>query len=121
MESLEGAASEHINHRYNNCANRAYYAAFQATVHALETAGFTYTGRLTTWSHDAAQATFVQELITRRKVYAASLRDTLSRTGTLRDSADYGRDVVSETQATRALGRAREFVQAVIDQRGTLA
>ena len=31
-ESLAGAASEFVNRRYNNCANRAYYACFQSAV-----------------------------------------------------------------------------------------
>jgi uncharacterized protein (UPF0332 family) len=38
-ECLAGAASELVNQRYNNCANRSYYAAFQAAVSALIQAG----------------------------------------------------------------------------------
>jgi len=34
LESLEGAESELANRRYNNCANRCYYASFQAAVAA---------------------------------------------------------------------------------------
>ena len=34
-ESLAGAVSEYVNGRYNNCANRACYACFQAAVAAL--------------------------------------------------------------------------------------
>lgn len=34
-ESLAGAESEFSNERYNNCANRAYYAVFQAAIVAL--------------------------------------------------------------------------------------
>ena len=33
-ESLEGATSELVNGRYNNAANRAYYACFQAAIAA---------------------------------------------------------------------------------------
>lgn len=40
VESVEGAATEYLSHRYNNCANRAYYACFGAAVHALERARF---------------------------------------------------------------------------------
>ncbi len=38
-ESLAGADSERGNHRYNNCANRAYYACFQAAITMLLDAG----------------------------------------------------------------------------------
>jgi hypothetical protein len=34
-ESLAGAESEFVNRRYNNSANRSYYAVFQAAIHAL--------------------------------------------------------------------------------------
>ena len=34
-ESLAGAESEYANGRFNNCANRAYYACFLAAVAAL--------------------------------------------------------------------------------------
>jgi len=33
-ESLAGAESEFVNGRYNNCANRCYYASFQAAIAA---------------------------------------------------------------------------------------
>jgi hypothetical protein len=35
-EALAGAESEFVNGRYNNCANRCYYASFQAAIHALQ-------------------------------------------------------------------------------------
>lgn len=38
-ESLAGARSELANGRNINCANRAYYACYQAAVHALMEAG----------------------------------------------------------------------------------
>ena len=52
-ESLAGAESEYVNRRYNNCANRSYYACFQAAVHALAAAGIRSSGALPTWSHDS--------------------------------------------------------------------
>ena len=39
VESLIGAESEFSNRRYNNTANRAYYACFQAAIAALQRAG----------------------------------------------------------------------------------
>ena len=38
-ESLAGAESEYANDRYDNCANRCYYACFQAAIAALLQAG----------------------------------------------------------------------------------
>lgn len=112
-ESLAGAESEYANRRYNNTANRCYYACFQAALHALSEAGFGPTGSRGTWSHEAVQAQFAGELIGRQKRYPAELRDTLARTLLLRTSADYKRDRVSETQAVRALRRSRTFVETI--------
>jgi uncharacterized protein (UPF0332 family) len=113
-ESLACAESEYVNGRFNTCANRCYYACFQAAVAAL--AGHSITppgGSRAQWAHGFVQAQFVTQLIDRRKVYPASVRDTLNRIGTLRRSADYTTDEVSQTQAERALRRARTFVQTI--------
>ncbi len=112
-ESLAGAVSEYANGRYNNCANRCYYSCFQAAVSALQEAGITPTGSRAAWGHDQLQATFARELIQRRKVYPASLRDALPRVYLIREAADYKRELVSETQAGRALQRSRTFLQAI--------
>jgi uncharacterized protein (UPF0332 family) len=85
LESLEGAASEYTNGRYNNCVNRSYFAAVQAAIHALEGAGT----QARSWGHDFVQAEFVGQLINRRKRYSADLRDTLLRNLELRQAADY--------------------------------
>ena len=49
-ESLAGAEVEFASGRYNNSANRAYYACFQAAVAALIRAGVRPTGG-GEWSH----------------------------------------------------------------------
>jgi hypothetical protein len=64
------------------------------------------------------QAQVAGELIGRRKVYAAALRETLSRTYLLREAADCTGDQVSSTQAERAVRRTREFVAAVVARGG---
>jgi uncharacterized protein (UPF0332 family) len=112
-ESLAGAESERANGRFNNCANRCYYACFQAATAALLHEGMRPGGRGVGWSHAAIQAQFAGELIGRRKVYPAALRETLTRAYLLRQTADYAPDEVSGTHADRALRRAREFVAAV--------
>ncbi len=115
-ESLTGANSEFANGRYNNCANRCYYACFQAAIYALLEAGFR--PRNAQWGHDVVQAEFVGRLLNRRKRYPAALRDTLFRNRSLRQEADYGATDVTETQASRALRRTREFLRAISVERG---
>jgi uncharacterized protein (UPF0332 family) len=55
-ESLLTAESEYANGRYNSCANRCYYACFQAAIAALLGEGIRPAGQ---WSHEFVQAQFV--------------------------------------------------------------
>jgi uncharacterized protein (UPF0332 family) len=110
-ESLTGAESELANGRFHNTANRAHYACFQAAIHALLRAGVRPSGGQ--WSHAFVPAQFDGLLINRRKLYPAELRGALSRNYQLREAADYHDDLVTRTEASRALIRARGFVQAV--------
>jgi uncharacterized protein (UPF0332 family) len=117
LETLAGAESEYVNGRFDNCANRCYYACFLAAVAALAKNGVMRPGGARAqWAHAFVQAQFVTQLIDRRNVFPGSLRDTLSRTATLRRAGDYTTDEVSQIQAERALRRAREFDRAT--QRG---
>ena len=111
QESLAGAQSEFINGRYNNCANRSYYACFQAAIAALLDAGIQPTGAQ--WGHDFVQAQFNGQLINRRKRYPTSLRNTLEQNYRLRETADYRRDHVRELRAARAVRRTEEFLDAI--------
>jgi uncharacterized protein (UPF0332 family) len=110
-ESLAGAESEHANRRYQNCANRSYYACYQAAVAALIQHRIFPRGAR--WGHDTVQAQFVGELINRRKRYPAELRDVFERLFLLRQTADYASELISEIQSARAIRRARAFVDAV--------
>ena len=112
-ESLAGAESEFANERYNNCANRCYYACFQAAIAALIQADIGPRSPRGQWGHDFVQAEFIGQLINRRKIYPASLRDVLERTYTLRQVADYQAEFVTERQAARALRRARQLVEVI--------
>ncbi len=112
-ESLEGATSELVNGRYNNAANRSYYACFQAAIAALDLAGIRPSGERGAWSHTFVQSQFAGQLVNRRKVYPAELRDALTQTQAVREQADYRATRVSNTQATRAVSRARAVVTAV--------
>jgi uncharacterized protein (UPF0332 family) len=113
MESLEGAESELANRRYNNCANRCYYACFQAAIAALLPAGVQARSAKGYWRHQTIHATFVEQLINRRRRYPASLRAVLVTNFKLRQEADYETDGISEVQAHRAVRRSREFVNAI--------
>lgn len=110
-ESLSGAESEFVNRRYNNCANRCYYACFQAATAALITANIEPVGRQ--WTHGFVQAQFAGELVHRRKLYPSQFRDTLTQNLALRQRADYELQHITEVQASRGLRRTREFMDAV--------
>jgi uncharacterized protein (UPF0332 family) len=120
-ESLAGANSEFANGRYNNSANRAYYAGFQAAIAALDLAAVHPKPGSGAWDHGFVQAQFGGVLIGRRKLYPGELRDVLSRVQQLRNQADYERADVSHTQAARSLARAQALVDAVATRakRGT--
>ena len=68
------------------------------------------------WGHALVQAEFVGQLINRRGQYPPSLRQVLARNLTLRPTADYAPDQVTERQASRSLQRTRDFVAAVRDK-----
>ncbi|MFN8633151.1 MAG: HEPN domain-containing protein [Chloroflexota bacterium] len=116
--SLAGAQSELEQRRFDNAANRAYYACFQAAVAALTWAGFRPPGGVGTWDHGFVQARFVGELVNRRKRYASDLRDTLSVAMRQRHKADYQYDSVTADQAIRVVRRATRFVDDIRSKRG---
>lgn len=116
MESLASAESELINGRYNSCANRAYYACFQAAVATIIQVGIRPIDPSGKWGHDFVQARFAGDLINRRHRFPADLRKTLDHLILLRQTADYRPDAVNEKEAKRAVQRARTFVQAVLGE-----
>lgn len=118
-ESLAGAESEFINARYNNVANRAYYACYQTAIAALDMASVRPPGGSDQWRHGFVQAQFGGLLVNRRKLYPAALRDTLNQTMRLREKADYDTDNIGRALASRALVQARAFVTVVTAQGGT--
>jgi uncharacterized protein (UPF0332 family) len=111
--SLAGAQSELEQRRFDNAANRAYYACFQAAIAALLRNRIRPLGSGNTWDHAFVQARFVGELINRRKRYASDLCETLSAAMRLRHKADYQYDDVTAEQAVRTVRRATRFVTEV--------
>lgn len=118
-ESLAGAESELVNERYNNAANRAYFACFHAAVAALALADVRPPAGKRDWTHAFVQGQFPGLLIYRRKQYSAELRDTLDETRALRQDADYRARPFTSNEATRSLRRARVFVGAIMSRGGT--
>ena len=112
QESLAAAESEFANQRYNTCANRCYYACFQAAVAALLRAGVRSSRPDGRFLHDYVQAHFAL-FINRRKEYPEDLRNVLGHLLPLRHRADYQPGQVNEMQVARALRTARHFVQTV--------
>src|SRR2546422_230105 len=111
VESLAGAELEFGNGWYNNCANRCYYACFEAAIVALQSEGVRPPRQQ--WGHDFVQAQFEGQLIYRRKRYPTELRGTLEHTAALRTKADYEEALVTQTEANRTLRRTRTFVTAI--------
>ncbi len=110
-ESLLTAESEFVSGRYNSCANRCYYAAFQAAIAAMLREGIrSSSGR---WPHTYVQSEFVGQLINRRHRYPSAWRNALADLQLLRHRADDETDLITQTEASRALRRSREIVETI--------
>jgi len=115
-ENLASAQSEYINGRYNAAANRAYYGSFHAAIVALLDAGLP--ARTGTWGHGYVQAQFAGQLITRRKLFDAEFRDTLTVLFELRTKADYDQALVTQREAGRAVRYAEALLDAIARRGG---
>jgi uncharacterized protein (UPF0332 family) len=113
VESLASAQGDYAATRYNSCANRVYYACFQAAVAALLVVGIRPANPRGEWSHEFVQSQFNGLLITRRKLYPAALRRVLRDTMEVREKADYTPSSVSVRVARRVLQEAQDFVLAI--------
>jgi uncharacterized protein (UPF0332 family) len=85
-ESLQTAESEFANGRYNSCANRCYYACFQAAIAALLAEGIRARGQ---WSHEFVQGQFVGVLMNQRHLYETQLRRVLADNQHVRERPIY--------------------------------
>lgn len=110
-ESLDGTQSEYEVERFNNCMNRAYYAAFQAAISALLREGIWRNDRK--WPHTFVQSEFAGKLINRRRRYPSRLRDTLADLQLLRHQADYDGATITRAEAREGVRRSRELIEAV--------
>jgi uncharacterized protein (UPF0332 family) len=115
-ESLASAENDFRGGRYNSCANRCYYACFQAAVAALLEEGIRSTsGR---WKHSFVHSAFSARLINRMELYPTALRRTLTDLQVLRNRADYSTNSIPKFEAYSGLRQCRAFVAAVQDVLG---
>ena len=114
-ESLQNAESEMAFGRLNSCANRCYYACFQAATAALLLEGIRPTGRRT---HGYVQAQFAGQVVNRRKRYGTDLRRVLLDNYLLRIDAGYRIAMVDQAEARQALHGSGAFVGAVRETGG---
>jgi uncharacterized protein (UPF0332 family) len=102
---------------FDGCANRAYYAMFDAARAALlTTAGAEHV--LAIKSHSGLISFFSQRLVKTGSVSIA-LGKSLNKVEDLRLVADYRGDALGATQALWALEQARIFVAALLALQGT--
>lgn len=119
-DSFSGAESEFANARYDNCANRCYYACFQAAIATLISAAIHPVGHGSEWGHSFVHAQFSGALVRHRKLYPSELRDTLPNTLAIRHVADYRGNRVNAREASRSLRWARQFVTTVAEAGGDM-
>jgi uncharacterized protein (UPF0332 family) len=112
-ESLASAKNDLTKKRYNSCANRAYYACYQAAVALLIKHGIKPTSKKGLRRHETVQAQ-IAVLIKREKVLPAEHRGTLQELITARITADYEAEMINKKRANRVLKKAEEFVSLVV-------
>jgi uncharacterized protein (UPF0332 family) len=95
-----------------SCANRAYYACFQAAIAALLAAGMRPASPRGAWSHACVQRQLNGLWIIRRKRNPAALRRILRDRIAVREKADDTQASVSAREASRVLQAAQAFVRA---------
>jgi uncharacterized protein (UPF0332 family) len=99
---------------YNACANRAYYAAFQAAVAALSDKGY----KKGKFDHKWVQAEFNEKLIKRQKVYPSCMRSYLLEMQMIRNRADYESNCVNRKTAFQQMTKALEMLECIAKEVG---
>jgi len=94
---------------YNACANRAYFAAFQAAIAALADKGIQNRKNDHAW----VQSEFNRRLIKNRKVYPDKMKTYLLNMQDVRNHADYSVEKIGKKLAGRQLGRADEMIMSI--------
>ncbi len=108
-ENLKIAAISLDHEYYNACANRAYFAAFQAAIAALISRG----AERGKFDHKWVQAEFSRKLIKRQKIYPAKLKSYLLEMQIIRNRADYEQHHVNRKTAFKQSSMAEEMVRII--------
>jgi uncharacterized protein (UPF0332 family) len=116
-QCLAGAALAAAHGQYNNAANRAYYAAYQAAIAALTGAGV-QPAVPRYWAHDFVLREYCARLAVAGGPYPVTSRVALKALHDERLKADYEVELIGATSAARGLELARQFVGAVRQQLG---
>jgi len=98
----------------DSAMSRAYFAAFQAAICALETQGI----KRDEWTHKGVHSDFVHRFVSRRKIVPASFASALPNLMRLRHIGDYRQPGVSQNQAVRAVRLAQDFVALLLKEVG---
>jgi uncharacterized protein (UPF0332 family) len=110
-ESLAWAEADVKAGRYNSAANRAYYAAFQASVALLIENNIR--PRRDAWEHRFVISQVSGKLITRRKVLPGRLTGLLDTLLERRLRADYRTTSASRREANDSMNKATDLVNEV--------
>ncbi|MBF0103311.1 MAG: HEPN domain-containing protein [Desulfobacterales bacterium] len=94
---------------YDGCANRAYYAGFQASIAALIHRGI----KRDKIDHKLVQADFSEQLIKRQKIYPAKLKSYLMDMQLIRNRADYTHESISQKLALLQISKAKEMMELI--------
>jgi len=97
------------NQLYDESANRAYYAAFQAALAMLSDANIQVDRK----SHKAVQANFNSAFIHKQKVFPSHVKSYLSDLHAVRIDADYKPLVISKKVTMQQIRKAKEFVELI--------
>ncbi|MCP4350936.1 MAG: HEPN domain-containing protein [Desulfobacterales bacterium] len=108
-ENLKIAQLSFEHDCYNACANRAYYAAFQAAIAALADKGI----RSEKNDHAWVQSEFSLRLIKRKKIYPAKLKPYLLDMQFIRNMADYSKENIGKKVARKQLSQATELIRII--------
>ncbi len=111
-ENLEDAEQALQEGRYNASANRAYYAAFQASIAALAQESITHEKNPHSW----VQAQFSERLIKARKLYPSKLASYLMDMQKIRDNADYKTLMTSKKIAQEQVRQSKEFLSSIFSR-----
>lgn len=103
-ENLAAAQLCFDHGHFNACANRLYYAMFQAGIATLVKHGLLQPEARV--GHDWLQSNFSGQLIKHRKIFSAKFRSYLFEALSVRSTADYRMASVSKDTAWRELKKS---------------